>query len=402
MGDTIRVVPAADDEAEAEGVARRILAQKFEQRGSFSDFAILYRGNHQARAFERALSAQNVPYVISGGQSWFERTEIKDLVAYLRLIANDDDDPAFVRAVTTPRRGVGAQTLDRLGAAGQGARQRACSPRSTTMRSRADLAPRPHGALVEFGALINGLRYRAERESAGGCCASSSRRSATRIISFDTFDKAQAQTRSESVRDFVGWLSTKGEADGKNLLELTQMIALITMLEGQEGDAPDAVRLSTLHAAKGLEFPHVFMVGVEEGILPHRESIASGSVDEERRLMYVGMTRAQRSLQLSWCRRRKRGGRMARCQRRRVSSRELTQEDLRHADVPARAGRCRTRESSGKRAPEEPARDAHALTREALFLQREYPGHQRRDVAVGDLRNWAASAPFPRRRCRPP
>src|ERR1700686_1462591 len=281
LGDFIRVVPAADEEAEAEGVARRLLAQKFEQRSGFSDFAVLYRGNHQARAFERALSAQNVPYLISGGQSWFERTEIKDLVSYLRLIANDDDDPAFVRAVTTPRRGVGGKTLDKLGA-----------------------------VLSDLVAAIGYESYL-----------------------FETFDKAQAQSRSESVRDFVGWLSTKGEADGKNLLELTQMVALITMLEGQEGNAPDAVRLSTLHAAKGLEFRHVFMVGVEEGILPHRESVASGSVDEERRLMYVGMTRAQQSLQLSWCRRRKRAGEWHDAGPSRFIG-ELTQEDLRHADVP--------------------------------------------------------------------
>ncbi len=332
LGDTIRVVPMADDESEAEGVARRILAQKFEQRGSFSDFAILYRGNHQARAFERALSAQNVPYMISGGQSWFERTEIKDLVAYLRLIANDDDNPAFVRAVTTPRRGVGTQTLDRLDAAAkaQGASLFAAIYDESLA---ADLAPRPHAALVEFGALINGLRYRAERESAGVLLRDLVCAIGYEDYLFDTFDKAQAKTRSESVRDFTGWLSTKGEADDKNLLELTQMIALITMLEGQEGVTPDAVRLSTLHAAKGLEFAHVFMVGVEEGILPHRESVASGSVDEERRLMYVGMTRAQHSLQLSWCRRRKRGGEWHDSMPSRFIA-ELNQEDLRHADVP--------------------------------------------------------------------
>lgn len=333
LGDMIRVVPMADDEAEAEGVARRLLAQKFEQRGSFSDFAVLYRGNHQARAFERALSAQSVPYVISGGQSWFERTEIKDLVAYLRLIANDDDDPAFVRAVTTPRRGIGAQTLDKLGAASKvhgGSLFAAIYGDALA----ADLAPRQHGALVEFGALINGLRHRAERESAGTLLHDLVSAIGYENYLFDAFDKGQAQTRADSVRDFVRWLSTKGEADGKNLLELTQMIALITMLEGQEGSAPDAVRLSTLHAAKGLEFPHVFMVGVEEGILPHRESVASGSVDEERRLMYVGMTRAQQSLQLSWCRRRKRAGQWHDAEASRFIG-ELTQEDLRHDDVPA-------------------------------------------------------------------
>jgi ATP-dependent DNA helicase Rep len=332
LGDMIRVVPMADDEAEAESVARRLLAQKFEQRRSFSDFAILYRGNHQARAFERALSAQNVPYVISGGQSWFERTEIKDLVAYLRLIANDDDDPAFVRAVTTPRRGVGAQTLDKLGAA---AREQEVSLFAAIYGDAlaGDLAPRQHSALVEFGALINGLRHRAERERAGPLLHDLVSSIGYENYLFDTFDKGQAQTRADSVRDFVGWLSTKGHADGKNLLELTQMIALITMLEGQEGATPDAVRLSTLHAAKGLEFPHVFMVGIEEGILPHRESVAAGSVDEERRLMYVGMTRAQQSLQLSWCRRRKRAGEWHDAEPSRFIG-ELTQDDLRRADVP--------------------------------------------------------------------
>jgi ATP-dependent DNA helicase Rep len=332
LGDLIRIVPAADDTAEAEGVARRLLAQKFEQRSSFSDFAVLYRGNHQARAFERALSAQNVPYLISGGQSWFERTEIKDLVSYLRLIANEDDDPAFVRAVTTPRRGVGAQTLDKLGAAAKvhgGSLFAAIYVDSPAP----DLAPRQHGALLEFGTLINGLKHRAEREAAGTLLSDLVSAIGYESYLFETFDKAQAQSRSESVRDFVGWLSTKGEADGKNLLELTQMVALITMLEGQEGNAPDAVRLSTLHAAKGLEFRHVFMVGVEEGILPHRESVASGSVDEERRLMYVGMTRAQRSLQLSWCRRRKRAGEWHDAEPSRFIG-ELTQEDLCHADVP--------------------------------------------------------------------
>ena len=132
--------------------------------------------------------------------------------------------------------------------------------------------------------------------------------------------------------DFVGWLSTKGEADGKNLLELTQMIALITMLEGRDEKEIDAVRLSTLHAAKGLEFPHVFLVGLEEGLLPHRESVANGNVDEERRLMYVGITRAQKSLHLSYCNKRKRAGESVECQPSRFLG-ELAQDDLRWAGV---------------------------------------------------------------------
>ena len=130
------MTPAADDEAEAEGVVRRLLAHRFEHRGSFSDYAILYRGNHQAKVFEQQLRAQNAPYEISGGQSYFERTEIKDLVAYLRLIANDDDDPAFIRAVTTPKRGDRRDDARAAGRPRRRSARRASSPRCSPTRRR--------------------------------------------------------------------------------------------------------------------------------------------------------------------------------------------------------------------------------------------------------------------------
>ncbi|MBK7794613.1 MAG: UvrD-helicase domain-containing protein [Betaproteobacteria bacterium] len=328
-GDPIRVTPAADDEAEAEGVVRRILAHKFEHRGRYADYAVLYRGNHQARLFEQQLRAQNVPYTISGGQSYFERTEIKDLVAYLRLIANDDDDPAFIRAITTPKRGVGAATLQKLGAIA-GARHESLFAAVFAPEAATTLPARQREILDAFCTLINGLRFRAEREPAGRLLDE-----LVAAIGYDdhlvaSCEKREAESRSKSVADFVRWLSTKGEADQRNLLELTQTIALITLLEGQEGAAPDAVHLSTLHAAKGLEFPHVFLVGLEEGILPHRESIANGSVDEERRLMYVGVTRAERSLHLSYCRKRRRAGEAVTCEPSRFIG-ELAQDDLRWA-----------------------------------------------------------------------
>ena len=331
-GDPIRIAPAADDEAEAESVVRRLIAHRFEHRGRHADYAILYRGNHQARPFEQALRAQAVPYEISGGQSYFERVEIKDLVGYLRLIANDDDDPAFIRAVTTPKRGVGSTTLERLGAIG-GARHESLFAAVYADEARTDIPARQREILDAFCTLINDLRFRAEREPASRLLDE-----LVAAIGYDdylesTCDKKQAEARSRSVRDFIGWLSKKGEADGKNLLELTQMIALITMLEGQEQVQPDAVRLSTLHAAKGLEFPHVFVVGLEEGVLPHRESIANGNVEEERRLFYVGITRAERSLHLSFCRKRKRAGETIECQPSRFLA-ELAKEDLRWSGEP--------------------------------------------------------------------
>ena len=200
--------------------------------------------------------------------------------------------------------------------------------------------------LDAFCTLINNLRFRAEREPAGRLLDE-----LVAAIGYEDFlaatcDRKQAEARWQSVRDFIDWLTRKGEQDGKNLLELTQTIALITMLEGKDGREPDAVRLSTLHAAKGLEFPHVFLVGLEEGLLPHRESIANGNVDEERRLMYVGITRAQRSLHLSFCRRRKRAGAAVECAPSRFLA-ELAQEDLRWAGEAVSADEAAREKADG-------------------------------------------------------
>jgi ATP-dependent DNA helicase Rep len=262
----------------------------------------------------------------------FERTEIKDIVAYLRLVANDDDDPAFLRAVGAPRRGIGQTTLARLSDIAA-KRHESLFAAAFAPELGAAVPARQREALGEFCKLVSDLRYRAEREPAKRLL--DELMSGIRYESWlvDTLDKRDAISRGKSVRDFVDWLGRKGEADGKNLVELTQHIALITMLENREGESPDNVRMSTLHAAKGLEFPHVFIVGLEEGILPHREAIDAGDVEEERRLMYVGVTRAQQSLHLSWCKARKRAGEKVACQPSRFIG-ELAQEDLRYSNAP--------------------------------------------------------------------
>jgi ATP-dependent DNA helicase Rep len=344
-GEAIRVVPAADDEAEAEMVVRRLSALKFERRAKFSDFAILYRGNHQARVFETALRAQSMPYDVSGGQSLFDKTEVKDIVSYLRLIANDDDDPAFVRAVTCPKRGIGQATLSRLGELAS-ARHESLFAAVFAPELAAAIPARQHETLSQFCALINNLRSRAEREPAGRLLNELYAATGYEDWLASTLDKRDVQARTQSVRDLIDWLSRKGESDERNLLELTQMVALITMLESRDGDGVDAVHLSTLHAAKGLEFPHVFLVGLEEGLLPHREAVDAGTVDEERRLMYVGITRAQQSLHLSYCRRRKRAGEMMSCTPSRFIG-ELAQEDLRYADTPLPPDEAAKEKSAG-------------------------------------------------------
>jgi ATP-dependent DNA helicase Rep len=323
MGDPVKVMAMEDDEAEADQVAIMLSAHKFERRAKFSDYAILYRGNHQARILEKAMRRERIPYVMSGGQSFFDKAEIKDIISYLRLIANGDDDPAFIRAVTTPRRGIGQATLEVLG---EFSGQWQCSLFEAVFKGgiEAKLNERQLSPLREFCDFINQLEGRASRvgpagsgENAGEVLDDMMKAIDYEAYLYGHFDEKQAQDKWQNVLDFVGWLKEKGNGgrDGtdetKSLLELVQMVALMSMLDGRD-EEPDAVRMSTLHASKGLEFGHVFMVGVEEGILPHKgdpdapPEVFAQRIEEERRLMYVGITRAQRSLTITWCKKRKR------------------------------------------------------------------------------------------------
>jgi ATP-dependent DNA helicase Rep len=307
LGEPVHVVQCKDEEHEAEVVVQRLLAHKFESRTEFKDYAILYRGNYQARIFEQALRNQRIPYQMSGGQSFFDKPEIKDIIAYMRLISNPDDDPAMIRALTTPKRGVGASTLEKLGAyAGQ--RHKSLFAAAHEEGFQPQVGPAQLEPLLDFCRLITHLQYRATREPAGELAQEMLGAIGYEAWLYDSEEPRPAESKWKNVQDMVAWLSKKGEQDGKTLIDLTQTIALITMLEGREDSEVDAVKLSTLHASKGLEYPHVFLVGVEEGILPHQESVDNGMIEEERRLMYVGITRAQRSLTLSYCLKRRRAG----------------------------------------------------------------------------------------------
>ncbi len=328
QGDPISVTICKDNEKEAEQVVMKLQAHKFEHRTKFSDYAILYRGNFQARALEQHLRDQKVPYLLSGGQSFFDKAEIKDITSYLRLLANNDDDPAFIRAVTTPKRGVGGTTLEALGKyAGERhiSLYAAAFEEGFAHRVQArQLAP-----LQEFCHFINRLEYRAAKEPVGQVMEDMLGAIGYESWLYGEEERRAAQTRWENVQELVKWLTLKGEEDKKTLLELTQMIALINMLEKQDdGSQPDAVQLSTLHASKGLEFKHVFLIGVEEGVLPHRESLDPVKLEEERRLMYVGITRAQRSLHISYSERRKQGRELIPCEPSRFIA-EMGKDDLR-------------------------------------------------------------------------
>jgi ATP-dependent DNA helicase Rep len=331
LGEPIQVSSMPNEEQEADQVAMLISADHFQRKNKWSDYAVLYRGNHQARIIEQALRKERIPYTMSGGQSFFDKAEIKDIIAYLRLIANQDDDPAFIRAITTPKRGVGMATLEALG---EFSKQWNCSLFEAALKGgiEAKLAERQLLPLRQFCHFINALEDRASRPGPSG-----SGDNAAEVLDdmmkeinyehylYENFDDRAAQGKWQNVLEFTNWLKDRGrggrDRDGeeKNLLELTQMVALMSMLEGQD-EEPDAVRMSTLHASKGLEYPHVYLVGCEEGILPHKgdadasvESIAA-RIQEERRLMYVGITRAKRCLHITWCKKRKRAGELVHCE----------------------------------------------------------------------------------------
>jgi ATP-dependent DNA helicase Rep len=315
-GDPIRILQARDGADEADRVAMEILRLVTGRRRPWRDFAVLYRGNHQARVFEQALRARNIPYSVTGGTSFFDRPEVKDLLAYLRLAANPDDDAAFLRVVNVPRREVGTATLEKLGAW--------ASQRGTGLLS-ACLEAGLHGVLP--ARVVQRLHGFARRVMELGDAADSGEpvdrltRELIQDIDYREWlsetarDPRQAERARENVDELLEWLG-RVAADGEagSLAEALGRLSLMDMLDREAGDdGDDRVRLMTLHAAKGLEFPTVFLVGCEEELLPHRSNTEGPGLEEERRLAYVGITRARQRLFLTWAARRKRYGELVDC-----------------------------------------------------------------------------------------
>ncbi|MEO0003829.1 MAG: hypothetical protein RLZZ22_1521 [Pseudomonadota bacterium] len=331
-GEPVRVSACDQEEHEAERAVARIQGLRANHKHkAFKDFAILYRANHQARPLETALRRAQIPYKVSGGQSFFDRAEIKDLCAWLRLLVNNNDDPAFLRTITTPKRGIGHQTLAQLGAF---ATQYKLSLFESLFSHSlaAAVNARALAGLHEFGRYLNDLEHRA-RQTRGFEAAKAFLSDWLKDIGYEQYlydsedSEKAAAARWGNVIDFCDWVAARcgGQIDDsggvtterevKTMLEVAQTIALISTISEREQDA-DQVTLSTLHASKGLEWPHVVLAGVNEGLLPFKPDDAGDGaalalrIQEERRLMYVGITRAQQTLMVSWLKRRKKGREM--------------------------------------------------------------------------------------------
>ncbi|WP_225861412.1 ATP-dependent helicase [Ideonella benzenivorans] len=324
-GEPVRVVECDGEEHEAERAVTRIQALRAQDpRIQFADFAILYRANHQARIFEQKLRMAQIPYKVSGGQSFFDKAEIKDLCAWLRLLVNQDDDPAFLRAVTTPKRGIGHQTLGALGEfSGQWKMSMYEALFAQSLGTK--LSAKAIGSLHEFGRYVNDLEYKA-RHTVGAEDAKALLLEWLGDIGYEQHlydhedNEKVALARWTNVLDFVDWVAKRCggqilqeggtfETEKKSVLEVAQSISVILSL-AERDEGQDQVVLTTLHASKGLEWPHVILAGVNEGLLPFKadeEQMTPERLQEERRLMYVGITRAQRSLVVSTLRRRKKG-----------------------------------------------------------------------------------------------
>ncbi|MBU3006256.1 DNA helicase Rep [Paraglaciecola arctica] len=331
-GEPLQVITAKNEEHEAERVVAELMAHKFMGATKYKDYAILYRGNFQSRVFEKVLMSNRIPYKISGGMSFFGRTEVKDIMAYLRLLVNQDDDNALLRVINTPTRGIGRVSLEKLG-------NLANQNRTSMFEAAFDpnlqevLTGKALVSVEQFSRWIVELSDRAVR---GDGIATI--REMIKAMGYEewlyessTSPKA-AEMAMANISTLFGWISDMLEGSELDppmtLQEVVNRLILRDMMErGEDDEESDQVQLMTLHASKGLEFPYVFMVGMEEGLLPHQSSIDEDNIDEERRLAYVGITRAQKVLFMTLVKERRQYGEVINPEPSRFLH-ELPQDDL--------------------------------------------------------------------------
>lgn len=309
FGDPIRILVAHNEEHEAERVVTRLVHDKFTRNGDFGDYTILYRGNYQARPFEQILREHRVPYFLSGGTSFFDRVEVRDALAYLRLIHNPADDAAFLRICNVPRRELGPATIERL----RDYAQKRSQPLLFCCQELGlanHVAPHQAAALKRFAVILESTQEAIQTTSAGEIL-----RNILKEVAYeDWIRESSTDTRAGSRRidllnEFLTWVDHLGRTEAnRDFNDVVSHIILSGMMDRDKEPDGKSVRLMTLHSAKGLEFPHVFLVGMEEDILPHHASQEGHGLEEERRLTYVGMTRARQTLTLSLAKKRRRHG----------------------------------------------------------------------------------------------
>ena len=294
-GERIRVWECRDGEHEAEKVAAEIFFQHESAQVPWNEFCILFRGNHQSRPLEKALQLLRVPYHLTGGTAFLERQEVKDALAWLRVLANPDDDAAFLRAVQSPKREVGATSLARL-AELAASKHLPMSRAAQSMGALQQLPPRAANGLGAFNDAIADLRAHAAQLSAADLVRRLAEKSGLLAdLRGQCRDEASFQRRKANLDELAEWF--EGGPRGASAGDLAAQLALLS--RNDKDDGGNQVRLMSLHAAKGLEFGCVFIVGCEDGTLPHEAALEEGSLEEERRLMYVGITRAKSRLWLS-------------------------------------------------------------------------------------------------------
>ncbi|MBU2864609.1 DNA helicase Rep [Reinekea forsetii] len=335
FGDPIRIVRCPSDEAEAERVANEILHKRLVTKGSYSDFAVLYRGNHQARIMELKLQQNRIPYKINGGTSFFAKAEIKDVMSYLRLLINPDDDAAFLRIINTPRREIGAATLEKLNDYAT-VRGVSLAAASEELGLRQHLTPKAGERLERFSSWLSRTIKKLHTDENPVMVI---RELITDInyeawLRQDSQTDRQAEKRLANVHILIDGLQSmleRGNDEDDSDLAIEEAIGKLVLRDlmdrQEEDEVEDAVQLMTLHASKGLEFPYVYILGLEEELLPHRNSIESDDIEEERRLMYVGITRAKKNLTLTFAAKRKQFGELVDCTPSRFLD-ELPEEDV--------------------------------------------------------------------------
>lgn len=313
-GDKIKVHRAFSDNEEGKIVAEAIAQERALHGGDYRDFAILYRTNAQSRAMEEALRKINVPYKIYGGTSFYQRKEIKDLIAYFRLTFNPNDEEAIKRVINYPRRGIGDTTLDRIMVA---ADQRQLSLWEIISGAATHLDGRSAGAVGVFATMIQGFQVVAKNHSAYDAAMHIAQHSG--ILKDLYADKSvEGLSRYENIQELLNGIkefSEREDIEDRGLDVFMQDVALLTNDDNDKDPNADTVSLMTIHSSKGLEFPHVFIVGLEENLFPSQLSLNSRSdLEEERRLFYVAVTRAEKKLTLSYATSRYRWGTLNNCE----------------------------------------------------------------------------------------